>query len=247
LGLLPAAAVLLLIALVFLFVPPVHQSDAYHHFADQRTLFGIPNFWNVVTNLPFLAVAIYGLRALRSKFTQSWERAAYAVVLGGAALVAAGSGYYHWHPTSDTLVWDRLPMTLVFMAVFALILADRAGMTTGRRLLLPLLAIGVASIVCWRVTGDLRLYGIVQYLPVLAIPLLLWRLPPRYTHAYWIWGMCAFYLTAKILELGDASIGRVLITGGHPWKHVAAAGALLCFCEWVLRRSIDNTCRPSVL
>jgi hypothetical protein len=245
--LLATSAVLLIVALVFLFVPPVHQSDAYHHFADQRTLFGIPNFWNVATNLPFLAVAIYGLRALRSQFTEPWEKSAYAVVLAGAALVAAGSGYYHWHPTSDTLLWDRLPMTLVFMAVLALILADRAGMTTGRRLFLPLLAIGVASIAVWRFTGDLRLYGIVQFLPVLAIPLMLWRLPPRYTHAYWIWGMCALYLTAKLLELGDGWIGRYLASGGHPWKHVAAAGALLCFSEWVVRRSFDNTCRASVL
>jgi hypothetical protein len=237
---LATSAVLLLIALVFVFVPPVHQSEAYHHFADQRTLFGIPNFWNVATNLPFLAVSLFGLRALRSKFRDRWEKAAYAIVLAGAALVAAGSGYYHWNPTSDTLLWDRLPMTVVFMAVFAMILGNRV-------LLAPLLAIGAASILVWRLTGDLRLYGIVQFLPVLAIPLLLWRWPPRYTQIRWVWGMCAFYLLAKLLELGDAAIGRVLITGGHPWKHVAAAGALLCFCRWVQRRSIDNTCRPSVL
>jgi hypothetical protein len=33
-------------------LPPLLQDQAYHQFADQRELFGIPNFWNVVSNLP---------------------------------------------------------------------------------------------------------------------------------------------------------------------------------------------------
>jgi len=35
--------------------------SGYHQFADQRELFGIPNFWNVVSNLPFIAVGAVGL------------------------------------------------------------------------------------------------------------------------------------------------------------------------------------------
>ncbi len=38
----------------------------YHNFADQRALWGVPNFWNVVTNLPFLLVAMWGVRAVGS-------------------------------------------------------------------------------------------------------------------------------------------------------------------------------------
>jgi len=43
-----------------LFVPRIPQDPTYHQFADDRTLLGIPNFWNVVTNIPFVLVGIFG-------------------------------------------------------------------------------------------------------------------------------------------------------------------------------------------
>ena len=43
-----------------LLVPPIPQSQIYHQFADQQTLLGIPNFWNVVSNLPFILVGAAG-------------------------------------------------------------------------------------------------------------------------------------------------------------------------------------------
>ena len=53
-------AVISLLAL--LFVPPIPQPQDYHQFADQKILLGIPNFWNVVSNLPFIAVGTMGLK-----------------------------------------------------------------------------------------------------------------------------------------------------------------------------------------
>ena len=47
-------------ALVIMFVPPVSQDPGYHNFADQRNISGIPHFWNVVTNIPFLVLGITG-------------------------------------------------------------------------------------------------------------------------------------------------------------------------------------------
>jgi hypothetical protein len=44
------------------FLPPIPQDQAYHQLADQRAIFGIPNFWNVVSNLPFLLIGAAGLR-----------------------------------------------------------------------------------------------------------------------------------------------------------------------------------------
>jgi hypothetical protein len=66
--------------------------------------------------------------------------------------------------------------------------------------------------------------------------LLLLFLPARYSESRWLWGMCALYLAAKILEAADSWIGRYLATGGHPWKHVAAAGALFFYCLWGIQR-----------
>jgi len=48
-----------------LLLPPIPQDQSYHEFADQRTILGVPNFWNVVSNLPFLAVGAAGLRRFR--------------------------------------------------------------------------------------------------------------------------------------------------------------------------------------
>jgi Ceramidase len=248
-----ALAAAMAIALALL--PPIQQARQYHLFADSREILGIPNFWNVVSNLPFLGVAVWGLGALRSKrsFTESWERAAFGIVLAGTALVAFGSGYYHWNPDSGTLFWDRLPMTVVFMALFAAVIGERAGMRSGRRLLAPLLVAGGTSVVYWRVADDLRPYVMVQFYPLLAIPLMLLLFRPRYSGTGWMWAMCALYGAAKVLELADRQIAILLATGGHPWKHVVAAGAMACYVTMIRRRrplpihSFDNTCPPSVL
>lgn len=49
---------------------------------------------------------------------------ALAVLFAGVLLTSAGSTWYHLAPTNDSLVWDRLPMTLGFMGLFA---ASRAA------------------------------------------------------------------------------------------------------------------------
>jgi hypothetical protein len=132
---------------ILLFVPAVFQDPNYHNFAARQTLLGIPNFWNVVSNAGFLAAAAFGVRGLRSRsaFTEPWERHAFGVLLAGTAMVAFGSAYYHLHPDSTTLFWDRLPMTLVFMSLFAATIGERINLRIGRRCLLPFLALGVVS------------------------------------------------------------------------------------------------------
>ena len=47
---------------LLLLVPPIPQPQDYHQFADRQTLLGIPNFWNVVSNLPFILVGAAGLQ-----------------------------------------------------------------------------------------------------------------------------------------------------------------------------------------
>jgi hypothetical protein len=152
---------------ILLFLPPVFQDPDYHNFADRRMLLGIPNFWNVVSNAAFLAAAAFGIRTLRSRatFTETWERHAFGILLAGTVTVAFGSAYYHLRPDSATLFWDRLPMTLVFMSLFAATIGERINLRIGRRCLLPLLALGVTSVAYWKITGDLRLYGIIQFYP----------------------------------------------------------------------------------
>src|SRR5262249_52752303 len=117
-----------------LLLPPITQDQSYHQFADQRTIIGIPNFWNVVSNLPFLVVGAAGLQRLR-------DNPATVVFFLGVFLTGIGSSYYHWNPNDDTLFWARLPMTLSFSSILALVVEERVHPKAGPGFLLPALAV----------------------------------------------------------------------------------------------------------
>lgn len=233
-----AAGAALLLAIGFAALPPIAQDPRYHAFADARTLFGVPNFWNVISNLPFLAVALYGARTLRSRtaFVEPWERIAYGALLTGTAAVAVGSAYYHLRPDDARLCWDRLPMALVFMSLVAATIGERIGVRAGKRSLLPLIALGFGSVLYWHYSGDLRVYCVVQFGSLLAVPLLLALCPPRYSGAGRMWFVVILYVFAKVAESLDREIASVAATGGHPWKHLAAAGAIFVYVSAVAVR-----------
>jgi hypothetical protein len=226
------SAVGIIVLAVALFLPPVHQVLSYHDFADQRPLWGIPHFLNVASNLPFLAVGLLGIwfMGLQTRnsqiFLDSVERWPYLILFVGVSLTALGSGYYHLAPKNDRLVWDRLPMAVSFMAFFAANWSERIKVDIGTWLLGPLVLLGAASVVNWQRTDDLRFYAVVQYYPLIIIPVMLCVCPPRYTGTGYIWGALGWYTLAKILELhavdhGIFSLGGVV--SGHTLKHLAAA------------------------
>src|SRR6185312_8292451 len=117
-----------------LLLPPISQDQSYHGFADQRTILGIPHFWNVVSNLPFIAVGAAGIRHAR-------RDPAIVVLFLGILMTGFGSSYYHLDPNDRTLFWDRLPMTLSFMAILALAIEERLDAKAGAVLLWPLIAV----------------------------------------------------------------------------------------------------------
>ena len=215
-----------------LLLPPILQDQGYHQFADVRALFGIPNVWNVISNLPFIVIGAVGLAQCR-------DDAATVIIFFGILLTGFGSSYYHWSPNDDTLFWDRLPMALAFMAILANVVAERVNAKAGAILLWPLLAIGVFSLLVWRWNGDLRLYGWVQFFPLLTLLLMLLLLPPKYTGTlYWIVA-AALYALAKVLEhFDDAiySIGHVV--SGHTLKHLVAAAACLVVLRYFQTRRL---------
>jgi hypothetical protein len=233
--------VLLLVAVAaaatgaMLLVDPIPQDPDYHRFADGRTLLGVPNFWNVASNLPFLLAG--GLGLLQARRIASADLATHYRLLAAAiGLVAFGSGWYHLSPSIPTLVWDRLPMTVAFMALLSAVIADRVSWVAGRALLWPLIVAGIASIAWWVRTeaagaGDLRPYGLVQFLPMLLIPLmlLLWRGEGLSSRR--IWMAFGAYALAKVAEHFDAAIYAAIGMGGHALKHLFAALA----AWWIVR------------
>ncbi len=223
------------VAGVFL-LDSIPQDPAYHVFADRRAFFGVPNFWNVATNLPFLVVGVLGWAWIR-RIASPQLATHYRVLCTAIALVAFGSGWYHFAPSNASLVWDRLPMTVAFMALFTALLADRVSWLLGRALLWPLVVAGIASIAWWVRTeavgaGDLRAYALVQFLPMMLTPLvlLLWRDGSLAARPVWL-GVAA-YGVAKLAEHFDAAIFAAAgFVGGHALKHLAAALATW----WIVR------------
>ena len=166
-----------IIALVIMLVPPVSQDPAYHNFADQRYISGIPHFWNVVTNIPFILLGITGFIIIHKQeltgILPDLFRA-YLTFFLGLVLTGLGSGYYHLDPSNSTLVGDRMAITISFMSFFVLIFGESISTKTASRLFVPLLFLGLTSVVYWNITeklgtGDLRFYALVQFLPMLLI------------------------------------------------------------------------------
>lgn len=213
-----------------LLLPPISQDQNYHSFADQRTILGIPHFWNVVSNLPFIAVGVAGIR-------RAHRNSAIFVLFLGILLTGFGSSYYHLDPNDRTLFWDRLPMTIGFMAILAITIEERLDAKAGTILLWPLIVIGIFSLLLWRWTGDLRLYGWVQFFPCIALPLLFLLFPSRYSGtAYWLIA-AALYVLAKLFEYYDSAIysfGAIL--SGHTFKHIAAAAACFAILRYFQKR-----------
>jgi hypothetical protein len=219
-------AVISLLALML--APPIPQSQVYHGFADRRTLLGIPNFWNVVSNLPFILVGALGLWKVRSGLSAG-------IFFLGVFLTGFTSSYYHWAPNDWGLFWDRLPMTFAFMAILANVIEERIDERVGKLLLWPLVALGVLSLLIWLRVDDLRLYAWVQFFPCIVLPLMFWLLPPKYSGTYYWFIAAGFYLVAKLLEHFDAKIYSALsVMSGHPLKHVAAACA--CYAIYLVFR-----------
>jgi len=215
-----------------LMLDPIEQDIGYHIFVDQRALLGIPNFWNVISNIPFLLVGIMGLYSIfisqRIVFITELK-IAYTLFFLGVSLVAFGSGYYHLWPDNASLVWDRLLMTIAFMALFSILIGEFTSTKLAKFTLWPLVAFGAFSVLYWYSTessgeGDLRFYILVQFLPILVIPLILIFFKPKYTHTSGYWYLLSAYVLAKGLEHFDESINTILFSlSGHSLKHVVAA------------------------
>lgn len=232
------------VALVALVSPRTAQPLSYHNFADDRAWLGIPNFGDVASNLAFAIFGVWGLWFLArlsqegtsARFVDVRERWFYLIVFFGMVLTAAGSSYYHWAPDNQRLVWDRLPMTVVFMSLVAAMIAERISVRWALMVWPVLLAIGALSVLQWHWSeqagrGDLRFYAAVQVYAVLVLLVMLF-LPPRYTRSS-DWGVVvAFYVVAKLLETFDKrvfALGHVV--SGHTLKHIAAGFAGL----WILQ------------
>jgi hypothetical protein len=133
-------------------------------------------------------------------------------------------------------------MAMAFMALFAIVIAEFIAKEEGKRLLYPLVILGIISVIYWAYTeslgeGDLRLYIFVQFFPMIIIPLLLFKFRSRFTLHFAYCYLLLFYLLAKIFEYYDVEIYEVLgFISGHSLKHIVSAlGLYILIRSFTLR------------
>jgi len=230
----------LLMVLAALLVPRFDQPADYNDWVDTRSVWGIPHFGDVVSNIGFLWVGALGLWSLargRCRCDQPGESLAWALVFAGVLLTGFGSSYYHWEPDNARLVWDRLPMVLGFMALLSALLIERVNARLGRILLPLLVVLGGASVFYWywsylQGAPDLRFYVLVQLGALSLVPALLWLYPPVYSRGTDYLVALGLYGLAMVAEALDAELMRWTgIASGHNLKHLIAALAVY----WLLR------------
>ena len=184
--------------------PPLPQRVCYHNFADQRQILATTNGLDVLSNLAFFIVGLWGIATVLKKegrekrFLDTREKIPYLVLFAGATLVSLGSAYYHLSPDNRTLVWDRLPMTIGFIAFLISVVMERISLKIGLRALVPALLVGVTTVIYWSWTesqgrGDLRAYLFVQYDSLIGVTAMMALFPARYTGSIYLFLALVFY------------------------------------------------------
>lgn len=226
---------------VLVLIDPIPQDQAYHNFGDKRSFLGIPNFWDVASNLPMLFIGAFCLW----HSLQNWdkrkglvERWLTIILSLGIFTAFFGSAYYHWSPDNLSLLWDRLPMTLMFMPLLSLLIYDYIGEREGRIAFLIAIPLGVFSVLHWYFTevgghGDLRLYAFVQFFPMVIVPFFLILFPRKVPYEKYIYFILGWYILAKLAEHFDKQIFEMLgFWSGHTIKHLL--GSVSLFFVWKL-------------
>lgn len=235
-----ALPVLLLAAIAFAMAVggPIAQLPDYHAFADQRPVGPVSNAADVLSNLGFLAVGIYGMLGVqRARTVRALDgvRFSYGLFFTALILTAAGSSWYHLSPDDMRLMSDRLPIAIACSALLAA--AARRHLQAPRCINGLLLAFAVGSVAWWGLSGDLRPYLWLQFAPLAGIPVLLWKVKAGREEKLAYGSAIACYVAAKACELADHAVFAVLALSGHTLKHLFAAAGAFCIARYFVTLS----------
>lgn len=218
-------------------------------FACDFEWLGIPHFWNVATNLPFLVLGVWGLLRLRVLApSDPFAGAGWRGVWVSSVLLAFASGLYHWELERWTLGVDR-----VFVVAIAATIAGRAalvahGEVRGRVLGWVFQLVAQGSVLFWWFGGTPLFYGALQAISAVYVLVVYGLATRRFgstAHMAPLVRLVVFYAFAKLLEWADAPVGEMTgCIGGHPFKHVLAALGLAQLLPF-MRQEIGALGRPS--
>ena len=230
------------------FIGPMAQSEHYHLFADDR-FWLIPNYSNVFSNLIFMFAGYYGAMHLDFQKLSKKENYYLITFLVGVFFTGFGSSFYHLMPNTQTLVWDRLPMSIAFASFTAWLLSKTIFAKSKERnfdflIFTLLVVISIGSVFYWNYTqilgrGDLRVYYSVQFGTILTtlVTVLVYDKSffPKTACVY----LFVFYVLAKVAELWDQQIFKVTfgLISGHALKHLLAGLGCYLFLYCLRKRS----------
>ncbi len=215
---------LILLPLVLLMtLEPIPQDPAFHNFVDTRNYLTVANFFDVMSNLAFLGIGTFGF-VFCLQNNPGPARSAWLFVFTGVILVSFGSAYYHLSPSNETLVWDRLAMSIGFMGLLSALLTEYVNNRLSI-LLVPLTVLGISSVIYWHFFDDLRLYVWVQFMPLLTILFVTALFRSQHTHQWLLLAVFGWYVLAKAAEFYDMAVFQLSgeVMSGHTLKHLLAA------------------------
>ncbi|KWT83719.1 MULTISPECIES: hypothetical protein [unclassified Variovorax] len=215
-------------------------------FADSRAWHGLPNAMDVLSNLPFAAIGIWGLARLL-RLDRAREAAQPAapppsaskqpgnalgcarMFFAGLILTAAGSAFYHLHPDSLRLAADRAGMAVAFAGIVGVAVCDRASPRAGWPAAWLTLAGGLLAVGVFLETGNVLPWALVQFGGMAVLLALALARPMDSGTGFKPAWVILLYGMAKLFELSDHAIFAATheLVSGHTLKHLAAALAAL--------------------
>jgi hypothetical protein len=241
-GLILLFALLLLAAIAG---PVVHVPEfAGAPFADRHAWGALPNAVDVLSNLPFAAIGLWGLLQRR------WLDRAHRAVLdaaplpvdalacarmffAGLILTALGSAFYHLQPDGARLVTDRAGMAVAFAGLIGIAASERISERAGRPAAWFALAGGLMAAAIGQQTGNVLPWALVQFGGMALIVLLMFVKPVKSegegSIGFPLGWVIFFYAIAKLFELTDQAVFEATghLISGHSLKHLMAALAAL--------------------
>lgn len=202
-----------------------HLHTHGHPFIDARTLLGLPNAMDVLTNAPLALAGLWGLLALRGRTLPGATQQAALVFFAGLVATGFGSAWYHWAPDAAGLVWDRLGMAVTFAGALALAVAERVGQAPARQALRVLLPLAVLSAILPASNGNVLPWAVLQFGGMALIVWLALCEPVPGAIGIRLGALIGLYILAKALELGDTAVFHATANSvsGHSLKHLSAA------------------------
>lgn len=223
-------ALLCAVALLAPALPP--PALALASFADDRLWHGLANAMDVLSNLPFALLGLWGLMRLRglddphapmrgNTLDCAW------LFFAGLLATAAGSAFYHLQPDALRLAADRAGMAVAFAGLIGLAVCERVSQRAGWAAAWATLGAGLLAVAVCAETGNVLPWALLQFGGMVLVLWLALLSPARGAMGLRLGWVIGCYALAKAFEMGDHAVYELTghLLSGHTLKHLVAAGA----------------------